>query len=150
MPLSIARQTNRSRVLFVSIFTRGYYINTVQLNYFACRNFIFHITSPYTNKSITDCIFIIYDFKCFVNRFNKKFYNFLFILFSYALEIVFLALFDLFRLLNRRLSFWSWAFSLRFSSYRSTNKTFLKFRKANLACLFKSSFSTPGFVEIAI
>ena len=78
MPSLIARQTNRSRVLFVSIFTRGYYINTVQLNYFACRNFIFHITSPYTNKSITDCTFIIYDFKRFVNRFNKKIYIFLF------------------------------------------------------------------------
>ena len=72
MPSSIARQTNRSRVLVVSILTRGNYINTVQLNYFACRNFIFHITSPYTNKSITDCIFIIYDIFYFVNSFNKK------------------------------------------------------------------------------
>ena len=78
MPSSIARQTNRSGILVVSVLTRGNYINTVQLNYFACRNFIFHITSPYTNKSITDCILIIYDIFPFVNRFCsyllKKFY----------------------------------------------------------------------------
>ena len=67
-----AGQTNRSGILVVSILTRGNYINTVQLNYFACRNFILHITSPYTNKSITDCILIIYDNFCFVNSFKKK------------------------------------------------------------------------------
>ena len=71
MLLLEARQTNRSGVLVVSILTRGDYINTVQLSYFACRTFIFHITSPYTNKSITDCIIIIYDILLFVNTFLK-------------------------------------------------------------------------------
>ena len=76
MLLLEARQTNRSRVLVVSVLTRGDYINAVQLSYFACRTFIFHITSPYTNKSITDCIIIIYDILLFVNTFLKILYFF--------------------------------------------------------------------------
>lgn len=76
MLLLEARQTNRSRVLVVSVLTRGDYINAVQLSYFACRTFIFHITSPYTNKSITDCIIIIYDILLFVNTFLKFLYFF--------------------------------------------------------------------------
>ena len=73
MLLSEARQTNRSRI--ERILTRRDYINTVQLSYFACRTFIFHITSPYTNKSITDCIIIIYDIFYLVNTFFIFFIN---------------------------------------------------------------------------
>ena len=70
MPLSEARQLNRFRI--ERILTRGDYINTVQLSYLACRTFISHITSPYTNKSITDCTIIIYDIFRVVNTFFVK------------------------------------------------------------------------------
>ena len=92
MPLSEARQTNRSRV--ECILTRRDYINTVQLSYLACRTFIFHITSPYTNKSITDCTIIIYDIFSLVNTFL---HIFLAIGIFYCAVVVFLLGLGLFR-----------------------------------------------------
>ena len=130
MPLSEARQTNRSRI--ERILTRRDYINTVQLSYLACRTFIFHITSPYTNKSITDCIIIIYDIFFVVNSFLHFFYK---------SELL---------LRGRSLSLRSWVLTLRLASYRCAKKSLLKFCYSGRICLIKSSLCSPGFVEVTV